>query len=144
MEFIKKLKQEYNYTVRSLEYSMGIKQKPLFVRGAGLRSGKALMDGLVHEAQSIWKNQIEADKEGVNAVVILTMGRSQEESMVTMVFNPSIQCNANNMPELEAETYVKASEYLEGACVNRSKMDERVRMALDRMVANENVEVSIN
>lgn len=105
---------------------------------------KELLDGLVHKAQSIWKNQIEVDQDGVNAVVILTMGRSQEESLVTMVFNPNIHCNVNNMPDQEAETYVKAAEYLEGACFNRSKRDERVRMALGRIIENEDVEVSIN
>lgn len=140
----KKLKQEYYHLLSVADYSVEKQPQSLFTSGVGLRSGKAIMDGLIDRANEIWGSQTPGERGSVNTVVILTMGRNEEESLVTMLFNPGIQCNENNMPELEADAYIKAIEYLHGASINRGQHDKRISLAMERIRQSGNGKSSVN
>lgn len=129
----KKIKQEYHHILSATEIAIVNQPKSLFTPGVGLRCGKQMMEGLIDKANQIWGSQSPEDMGSINTVVIITMGRNEDESLVTMVFNPGTECNDNNLPELEAEAYMKATEYLQGACINRGGDDKRIALALERM-----------
>lgn len=137
MSFMKHIKHASDYGLRAHISAASSPGKSLFEPGAGIRAGHALIDNIVNTVQVTWNNMTGPDRDGVNAVVLITMGSDDTESLVTMVFNPGIKCNVNNMPELEAENYVRAIGCLQGACVNRGEADRRIGMAVDRILKDQ-------
>lgn len=137
MSFHKHINHAVDYSLRAHVATPVNPKKPLFEPGAGLRAGHVLIDNIINSVKVTWSNMQGSDRDGVNAVVLITMGSDDTESLVTMVFNPETKCNANNMPELEAENYVRAIEYLKGACANRGAEDRRIGMAVDRILKHQ-------
>ncbi len=107
--------------------------QPVFVEQAGVRQGHEICQNLVQSAREFWLSQRGVEADAVNSVLIMTMAKNGDESLVTFAFNPHTGVSEASLPEMEADAYLLALDYLKGACANRLRSDGRVRCAMERL-----------
>lgn len=119
-------------------------RKPLVVLGAGFRSGNALIDDMASAAQASWLHQKTPDQDAINAVVIVTIPRNDEEALVSVMFNPQMEFNENSHPALEMDAYVKAVEYVRAVSANKMRSDVRSKQAVNYIAQEKAKEITWN
>jgi hypothetical protein len=132
------------YKLKFTGYKAEHQGKPLVVYGAGFRSGNTLIDVMAKAAQQSWFTQDAQDQEAVNAIVMVSIPRNDEEALVSVMFNPKTGFNENNKLALEMDSIVKAVDYLKGVAANKMRSDVRAKQAVTYIGQEKNKEITWN
>ncbi|MGK9451068.1 hypothetical protein [Acidithiobacillus caldus] len=130
---LKDILEDIGGTLKKMGLSKEAISQPVCVQQAGVRQGHEISQKLVQSVREYWFSQNGAEADAVNSVLIMTMAKNGSESLVTFAFNPHTGVSEASLPEMEADAYLLALDYLKGACSNRIHNDGRVRFAMDRL-----------
>lgn len=139
-----KINKWHFYKHESTAQKTSYQGKPLVIIGAGFHSGNKLINEMIYAAHKSWRYQKAPEKESINAVVIVTIPRNDEEALVSVLFNPKIEFNENSHPALEMDAYVKAVEYVKAVSANKMRSNVLSKQAVNYIAQEKAKEITWN